>query len=276
MTDPLNEQIPDESLRDNDERAWPKLEWKAGVTLRAYPDLSSSQAVDDFLQYMLTLEEMQEKCRPVPLYDLLGRPPYYAENDLSDDDLKQALGGLLQLMEHRGVVLEVLAPEDYTDRTIYRFITNELFLYETINQSDDWITRFVYEEFHPNNRYSIVQTGNAFIQAICENQSEALSYVLPERFLYRQPDPYRVSLQPDVANRLLELKEAWWPRIPLDGFTTNIEVAYDQQTAQATVVMLLGTKACNERVEQKGTLYLSRYDLWWFIERVEFEDWELD
>lgn len=276
MNDPLNEQIPGESLRDNDERAGPKLEWRAGVTLRAYPDLSSSQAVHDFLQYMLTLEEMQEKCRPVPLYDLLGRPPYRPEHELSDDNLKQTLTGLLQLMERRGIILDVLAPQDYDDRTIYRFITKELFLYETINQIDDWTTRFVYEEFHPNHRYSIVQTGNAFIQAICEDQSEALSYVLPERFLYRQADPYRISLQPDVANRLLELKESWWPRIPLDGFTTDIQIAGDQQTAQATVVILLGTKARNERFEQKGTMYLSRYDLWWFIERIEFDDWELD
>ena len=57
---------------------------------------------------------------------------------------------------------------------------------------------------------------------------------------------------------------------------TNVLISHDTETAQANLMLHLGVEEDPKRILKQGTIYLSRLDLWWMIERVVIDDWILD
>lgn len=276
MNDPFDLLTPDELLRADNQIRMLKLELEYNVQIEPFSEDVSPESVSDFLDSIVAQEEMQKNSRLLSVYEILGKPSFTPEIILTDSEVTPALANLLQQMSKRGITLEVLAPEDYTSRTIYHFVTTELFAYE-IQFSGDCIEKFVYEEFHPNYRYDIVKQSNAFLKAMAEGGFEALNRLLGEQFLDRQTVPYySVSVRSDVCAYLNQLVESWWPRTLRAGSVANVLISHDTETAQASLMLHLGVEGDPKHILKEGVVYLSRYDLWWMIERVVIDNWILE
>lgn len=276
MNDPFDLLTPDELLRADNQVKMLKLELEYNRQLEPFSEDVSPEFVSDFLDSLVAQEEMQKDSRLLSVYEILGKPPFTPEIILTDSEVMPALNTLLQQMSKRGITLEILAPEDYTSRTIYHFVTTELFAYKT-PFSGDSIEKFVYEEFYPNYRYDIVKQSNAFLKGLAEGKFEPLNRSLADQFLDRQTVPYySVSVRPDVCGHLNRLVESWWPRTLRAGSVTNVLISHDTETAQASLMLHLNVEGDPKHILKEGIIYLTRFDLWWMIERVVVDDWVLE
>ncbi|MCY7359772.1 MAG: hypothetical protein LH609_20415 [Rudanella sp.] len=253
-----------------------KLELFHNVQMEPFDGETSPESVSDFLDSILALEAMQKEPWEVSLYDLIGRPPFQEESELTNHEVTHALDTILQLMAGQEIALAIRSPDDYDDRTIYRFVTNELFQYQLGDLGESCPTMFIYEEFYPNNRYDIVKQGKRFIKGLISGTFDRYNTCLGDQFLDRQTIPvYAVSVQDEVIDTMNRLTENLWPRTVRAGFLKNVSIADDAETAQATMVLHLGVDGDPQYITKEGTVHLVRYDFWWFINRVMIDDWVL-
>lgn len=277
MLDTLDELTPEESLWVDNQLKLLKLELEHDVQLEPFDEATSPERIGQLLDSVLLLEEMQETSNPISLYEQIGSPPFVAECELSDDELKRELAELLQWMQAKGITLNVLAPNDYDDRTIYRFITNEIFTYELIDFGAGWTTTFTYEEFYPNHQYDINKQSNRLIQALVKGNLDCLRDCLADQFLDQiESDAYAVAVKPVVVDQVDEFGDRWWPRSLRGGSVVNIRLDQNAQTAEAVLRLQFGVDGDPAYIVKEGTVYLSRWDFWWFIERVSIDGWVLE
>ncbi|MVM34741.1 hypothetical protein GO755_32230 [Spirosoma sp. HMF4905] len=231
MTDTFDELTPDESLRADNQIKLLKLELEHNVLFESFDEATPPEEVSDFLDGILALEEMQRNPKEITVYDKVGRPPFLPEIDLSDNEVAQALDTLLRQMGEHRVALDILAPDDYDDRTMYRFVTDELFAHETTDLGGGWTTNFIYEEFHPNHRYDIINHCHDFIRMLSEERFDTLDHCLDDRFFDRDTELWSSSARPEVTTCLTELIESWWPRTLREGSVSEVTIADDTETA---------------------------------------------
>ncbi len=276
MNDPFYLLTPDELMRVNTQISLLKRELERNVLVEPDGKEIDPGPVDTLLDSISALEELQKESVLCSVYELIEKPPFQPDINLNDLEVGQALIALQHRMSEYGILLTVLAPEDYSDRTIYRFMTNELFLYEIAYWSEGETTQFIYEEFHPNHRYTIVEQGNRFIKMVAEGRFDQLNRCLAEQFLDRHTIPfYQVSVQDDVTDHLNNLIEEWWPHTLQNGSVENVLIADDSEMAQATLLLNLGVEGDPNYLLKTGRIFFSRYDLWWVIEQVEIGEWVL-
>lgn len=275
MPNPLDELTPDESLRADNQMKLLKLELDHNVMFEGFGDDESPQQIGEFLDSIIALEEMHKNPQQKTVYDIIGRPPFQPETNLTDVEVSEALDVLMQQMNDHGVELGVLAPNDYTDRIIYRFLTDELFSHETTELGGGWTTNFTYEEFHPNHRYDIVGRCEDFIRHLTENRLEYLEYCLEKHFFIWQSNPYQVTMLPEVETSLRDLIDRWWPYSIRGSSVSSIQVSDDAETAQATLHLDLTVGDDPKGKTETGSLWLRQAFDCWSIERVEFGDWTL-
>ena len=276
MNDPLYLLTPDELIRANTQINLLKQELERNVLVEPSGKETESETTDTFLESMAALGALQKKSDLCSVYELIEKPPFQLDTELTDHEVRQALTGLLQRMARCGILLKMLAPDDYSERTIYRFISNELFLYETYSLGKGETIQFVYEEFHQNHRYNIVEQGNKFVKMLVEGNFDQLNRCLAEQFLARQTIPcYTVSVRPEVTDHLNDLIEGWWPQTLRGGSCANVLIADDTETAKATLQLHMGMGGDPDYLPKESTIFLSRYDLWWVIERREIDEWVL-
>ncbi len=169
--EPLSDD-PDEQLRLENELLKLKLQAETGADLYELSDMPP-EVENAFLNNILAFERQLDSMQEVPIFDILGRPADFPnEQELSDAEIDQQLDRLNDLMRDKG--LEVGFGGQYDNRLKYKFITEELFQHET-QQFDipDMVNHFMYEEFHPNHKLSI----------------EALVQEFPDSWLAQQLDP---------------------------------------------------------------------------------------
>jgi hypothetical protein len=276
MKDIFDILTPDELTQVDNQIKMLKLELLHNVQLEPFGNGTSPEVAGNFLDSILALEEMQKDPWEVSLYDLIGQPPFQPEAELTNHEVTQALDALLQRMSENNISLTILAPDDYTDRTIYRFVTDVLFRYEITDLSADCKTNFVYEEFYPNARYDVVKQSKKFFKGLINVDFSRFNNCLGDQFLERQLIPhYAVTVRSEVIEHLHELIENFWPRTVREGLVTNVLIAENSETAQTTVMIHLGVEGDSNYVVTEGTIHLVRYDFWWFIDRVVIGDWIL-
>jgi len=275
MSNPLDELTPDESLRADNQIKLLKLELDHNVMFGEFSEAESPQQIGEFLDGILALEEMHKNPQQTTVYDKIGRPSFQPETDLTDVEVSEALDVLMQQMSDHGVELDVLAPEDYTDRIIYRFLTDELFPHETTELGGNWTTNFTYEELHPNHRYDIVDCCEGFICRLVENSLEYLEHYLEKHFFIWQSNPCQVIILPKVETLLRDLIDRWWPYSIRGGSVSAIQISDDAATSQATFHLDLTVGDDPNGKIETGSVWLRQAFDCWSIERVEFGDWTL-
>lgn len=134
-----------------------------------------------FLSNILRFEEAKSLSKEIPIYELIGKPDYIREEELSDDDLIGEMIRLEKFMEEHGVVCDSLCAVD--DRVYYRFLTEELFVQPVSDMKLPGLTAFfIYEEFHPNDEYDTTKMLEAFMKIFLTNSFDVSTIMLDEEF----------------------------------------------------------------------------------------------
>lgn len=267
---------PGESLHADNELKKLKLELEHGAQFFEGNAQASPELMRDWLDHIATYEALCKTARRVTVYVYVGEPPYRPETDLTDEETGPELERLLTAMEEAGVALAVLAPDDYDDRTLYRFVTEVLFFEETDDiRVPGSFKQFTYEDFCPNHPYDVVNRIAEFIQLLANGDFRQLTWGMDDSFFDRTASPHGFLARPEVRHTLENLVASWQPLVILDGFAANVAVADDAQTARATLVLHLGHEGQPPAQLLEGPVALRQDDGWWMITRVQLGDWVL-
>lgn len=227
------------------------------------PDLEAM-----FLQNVQQFEEAFRNVKPIKVYDYIQRPEYRPEFDMSDEEIVVELERLTDVMKQNNVCLHIEGK--YLPRTVYKFITEELFDYETDDMQLPGMTQnFTYEEFHPNHELDIQRRAMDFFEDWFERKFSAYSWELADVFIL--PDGRPVKKE-DVLEKFQKV---------FDCYTvfTNVQFAFGNTSFQIDDEMGTGLGHAEGRVKYNAVmengeviviegpfkLYMSCEYNWWNI-----------
>lgn len=124
----------------------------------------------------------EKNVQQVKAYSLLGNLTDANESELSDTDLASELERIEAIMAKHNIVLD--REIEYEPRTIYKFITEELFQHESDDlQFPGMMKTFIYEEFHPYHLLDIERRTQDFMEDWFNRRFGEYSWELNESFL---------------------------------------------------------------------------------------------
>lgn len=137
----------------------------------------SLEAESQWLDHVQQFEDSYKESKPIAVYDLIGRPEYRNVSEIPDGEINAELGKIVDLLRTNGICLDTIC--EVAERELYRFITEELFPYETDDMKvEGMVQHYIYEEFHPNHDYDIRRTWTEFIGGLLDKErSFNLDYV---------------------------------------------------------------------------------------------------
>ncbi len=111
--------------------------------------------INEFLKSVYEFEKrFREPRLLISIYEKLGKPVFKKSSELPDKQLSRELKKVIKYLRDRRLELDVLG--NYSDREIYRFITEEFFYHEIEDlDMQGFIHHFCYEDFHPNHEMDI-------------------------------------------------------------------------------------------------------------------------
>lgn len=178
--EPLHED-PVQNLRIENEILAMKIRAQYGGTFHAGSGLSP-EVENRFLKNVLEFEERIGKCKPVKIYDSIGRPDYIKAALLPPERVEQELARIVGLLAEKGITIDFLRPRDALFR--YRFITEELFWQETWDVSFPGMMKcYLYEEFHPDHEIILRHHTATILSAWLNRKLGAMPYHLCRKFM---------------------------------------------------------------------------------------------
>lgn len=176
---------PSENIRIENEILKLKMKAQFGDQMMMGSSTELPPEVENqFLKNIIQFEEACINMKHIKLYELIGSPPYKPASELKDDEIGDELIYLLKLMYDKHIVLDILG--DYDHRTIYTFVTEELFEHETETNDglpEGMVRHFIYEEFHPNHIYDIENRIKEFVNEWFEKKFNEYSWQLADTFV---------------------------------------------------------------------------------------------
>ena len=246
-----------------------KLKAEFGAECSSGTENLPPDVVNEFLKSVYEFEHKFREPRPlVTVYEKLGKPFFRKADSIPEQYMASELKKMKQLLSNSQLELDVLG--DYSDRHIYKFITEEFF-YHQIDDLDikGYIHHFCYEDFHPNYRLEIRQRSVEFITQWFSRKLGEYSWQLADIFIH--PDG-REFLKENILKRINNVFAAYVSFSNCDYTIRDINFEWDdaKQTGRAHVV---GTSRYDARTEEneiihyEGPLefYLSNSGTWWSI-----------
>lgn len=128
----------------------------------------SAEFENDWLDYILELEQKFDQAKRITVREKIGDPPVQPLSNLSMEAVGPALTALLELLLTHAIVVDILGDVDEAD--LYRYLTEELldeevdnihiegmvshFIYSTPeNDVQMWVEEFVYNVFTQERKY---------------------------------------------------------------------------------------------------------------------------
>ncbi|MBN1184440.1 MAG: hypothetical protein JXB49_19265 [Bacteroidales bacterium] len=150
-----------------------KLSLEYGAVFPEIPDKKDlpPEIENEFLKYIETFESTHQNSERIILYDYIGKPDFIKEEELSDEDLVYELDHIMEILVLNGIDLDTICEVD--DRTLYKFVTEELFLQQVNNVRIEGMHQcFIYEEFHPNHEHDIERHSTEFVKDFLNTDSD--------------------------------------------------------------------------------------------------------
>lgn len=251
-----------------------KLKMKAqfGEAFQMGPDNNDlpPEIENEFLKNVLAYENAHQHVEYKKVYELLGKPEYKKANELSDEEISEELSRIQKILEQNNMALDVLA--EYDDKTIYTFITEELFEHETDNIGGPipcMVTHFIYEEFHPNHKYDINRLAENFLSNWFEQKFNEYSSELGSELVI---PPGEIITKQELLDKIKNVFDAYTSFVNCKYVIAEINFELNEETATGMGHAEGGVKydailENGEQVHIEGTfkLYMSfQYD-WWQI-----------
>ncbi|MBL4755367.1 MAG: hypothetical protein JKY52_17445 [Flavobacteriales bacterium] len=129
----------------------------------------SPEAESQWLDHIQQFEDSFKNCQKIAIYDRIGRPRYQKVNEISDEEISNELDKVFELLGGNAICLDTIC--DVPERELYRFITEELFQYETDDIAmEGMVQHYIYEEFHPNHDYDIRKSCTELIDGLLDKE----------------------------------------------------------------------------------------------------------
>jgi hypothetical protein len=174
-----------------------------------------------FLKNVQEWEAAYKNVKPIKVYDYIQRPEYRAVVVLNDEEVALELERVTEIMKLNNVCLHVEG--QYDPRIIYRFITEELFEYETDDMKmPGMIQNFTYEEFHPNPQLDIQRRTMDFFEDWFERKFNDYSWELNDVLIL--PDGQTLSKE-EVLSKIQKVFDSY----PL---FSNVQFAFGETSFQ--------------------------------------------
>lgn len=123
----------------------------------------SPELESEWLNHIEKFEQQFNNAETITVWERLGEPGFKKIDELNPEEISNELQRLYVLMNENNICLDTLCDVDETE--LYRFITEELFVYEIDNiRIEGMNTCFIYEDFHPNAEYDIEQAYDYFFR----------------------------------------------------------------------------------------------------------------
>jgi hypothetical protein len=167
MSNIEDEGLPKLSIEEENEFKKLKLNFEFGGDFSNFEKSNLDPAIESqFLDYISIFENQFKNAKRITVYEKLGKPVYKKVKEIrSEIEMQVALRNILNLLEMKRIFLEVLCHYVDSDRLIYTFITEELFLHEMDDINIEGMnTNFTYEEFHPNAMYDVEYKSKHFLE----------------------------------------------------------------------------------------------------------------
>ena len=140
-----------------------KMQAQFGAITQISPGLPPD-IENEFLQNIQRFDDAWQNVKLIKVYDLAGKPVFKKAESLSSEKIGIELERLEKLLAEKNIYLHVHG--EYEPSVIYRFITEELFEYETEDmQVEGFQNNFIYEEFYPNHKLDLVETTVGFFRS---------------------------------------------------------------------------------------------------------------
>lgn len=145
-----------EKLRMENELKKMKLMLEHGAVISEHSDKFPIDPLieNQFLNNIEAFEESYQNANRIILFDFIERPYFIKVDAIPDTQISAELDRIMNILNENGIQLDTLC--DVEEREIYRFVTEELFVYEMDNMRiPGMMNCYIYEEFHPNHEYDI-------------------------------------------------------------------------------------------------------------------------
>lgn len=129
------------------------------------------ELLEEWKNYISEFERQFRKYETIKVYHRIGRPDFILAEHLDAPSLSRELKRVVQLMKDHSLCVSTLCPVE--DRTLYKFITEELFDYEMEDvRIPGMKTQFCYEAFHPNHEYDLIHYTKDGLQDLLSTDDE--------------------------------------------------------------------------------------------------------
>jgi hypothetical protein len=258
---------PEENLRIENEILKLQMQAESNAVFNSLADIPP-EIENQFLHHVKQFEDAWRNVKTIKVYDLLHRPSFVNEAELTDAELPTHLKRIKTIMEDNHICLHIEGR--YDSRTIYKFITEELFDHETDDIQLPGMTKnFCYEEFHPNHRLEIEHRAMEFLQDWFEQKFNEHSWELHPTFIL--PDG-RMFSKAKVLSKFRKLFDSY--PIFRDCEYVVAETSYEWNDEESTgmghaegAVRYEAVTESGEAVTFEGPfkLYMTTEGSWWTI-----------
>ncbi len=141
-----------------------ELQKKYGADFRGESNISP-ELENQWLNYIDEFEkQFNSTTEQISIWEYIGQPAYQKINELNPNEISTELERVFAVMSENNIYLDTFCEVD--DKELYRFITEELFVYEIDNMHIPGMsTNFIYEEFHPNAKFDVEMAYDSFFSS---------------------------------------------------------------------------------------------------------------
>ena len=241
-----------------------KLNAEFGAQIFLPDNRASPEVENHFLRSVYAFEQQfAERRPPLKVFDIIGSPEFPLSGMLNDEDIGHQLDRLMDLMYAHKIVLDTL--DDYPDRKLYQFITEEFFLMELdYPGKPEYYLHFCYEDFHPNHEYDLRQAAAHFVTYLME-----LISILPNAGLHHHiTDRTGKRINAEEAIKRIETSCQFFTSRRLLTFSIRQVAILDATAFVEFDVAYSAIVTADEETEVKGEgrfEFVLDEEMWWVV-----------
>ena len=164
--DENNDDLPELDVRQENEFKKIKMNLELGAV---FPEELSKELPPEiegaFLDSIINFEKAFKNSKRITINQKLNCPHFIPESVLNDAEIDIEIDKLLYLLNQHNIQFETLAQDEYDNREIYKFLSED---FQDVEIDDvtvpNMISFFTYEDYRPNHRYSLQREAQDFIK----------------------------------------------------------------------------------------------------------------
>lgn len=227
------------------------------------------EVVNEFLNSVYDFErKFREPHSFISVYERIGKPAFMKSDSISDKEISVELKKVRSVLNAHQLELDVLG--EYSDRHIYKFITEEFFHQQIEDlEMKGCMHHFCYEDFHPNYELEIRQRSIEFLTQWFSRQLGEYSWQLADPFVH--PD----SREFPKEITLMKMRHIFDAYVNFQNCSYNIEtLSFEWDEEKQCGEGYVSGKVRYDAVAEDGTtvryagpfeFYLSNSGTWWSI-----------